>query len=73
LRLVQLRWLVQPPYKIGGDNIVVGGHCCQLDLHILQELLARRLRRARLVARQFSWLSGPGGLQRACIRAFEDM
>ena len=50
---------VQLPYKIGGDNIAVGGHRYQnLDRHIVRELLARRRRRARLFARQFSWQSG---------------
>ena len=38
--------LVQPPYKIVGDNIVVGGHWYQnLDRHIVRELLARRTKR----------------------------
>jgi len=47
--------LVQLPYKIGRDNCVVGGHCYQnLNWHILWELLARKLRRARVFARQFS-------------------
>jgi len=56
--------------KIGGDQIVVGGHRYQkLYLHILQELLARRRRRARGFARQFSWQSGV--LQRRYTRAFE--
>ena len=53
--------LVQSPYKIGGDNIVMGGHRYQnLEQHILWdlELLARRRRRARVFARQVSWQSG---------------
>ena len=39
--------------QIGGDKIVVGGHCYQnLDWHILWELLARRRRRARVFVHQ---------------------
>jgi len=64
--------LVQAPYKIGGDNIVVGSHHCHnLEQHILRdsELLARRRRRARVFARQFLWQSGV--LQRQYTGAFE--
>jgi len=61
--------LVQPP-KIGGDNIVMGGHRYQkLDWHILRKLLARRRRQARVFARQFSRQSGL--LQREYTRAFD--
>ena len=48
---------VQPPYKIGGDYIVVGGHREQtLDRHIRRELPARRRRR----------LKRPSGQDAAC-------